>query len=250
MGDPDLFGVVDWSGMKDTLLVSEIFGPTLQGEGPTAGLPTMFLRLGLCNLSCSWCDTPYTWDWTGKNGTVYVKGEQTCRMPVKDVAAAVASDARRLVITGGEPLLQQAALATLDDFMLRQRCAVEVETNGTIVPDAQLVAWRWNVSPKLSNSGDPAEQRTRPRALETFVAWQRRGAEVTFKFVVRDEHDLSEVDTMVEAYGMANVWLMPEGRDAETIVERLGELVPLAVERGYRVTPRLHVLAYGDRRGV
>jgi len=249
VGDADLLGVVAGAAMNDALLVSEIFGPTLQGEGPTAGLPTMFLRLGGCNLACSWCDTPYTWDWTGKNGEPQDRGALV-RMPLADVAAAVASDTRRLVITGGEPLLQQAALVKLDDFMLRQRCAVEVETNGTIVPDAQLVAWRWNVSPKLTNSGDPEHRRIRSRALDTFVAWQRRAADVTFKFVVRDEADLREVDALAQEFGMTNVWLMPEGRDAQTIVERLGELVPLAVERGYRVTPRLHVLAYGDRRGV
>ena len=49
---------------KASLAVSEIFGPTLQGEGPSSGRRAMFLRLAGCNLSCSWCDTAYTWDWS------------------------------------------------------------------------------------------------------------------------------------------------------------------------------------------
>ena len=46
----------------DDLVVAEIFGPTWQGEGPSAGQVAAFVRLGLCNLTCAWCDTAYTWD--------------------------------------------------------------------------------------------------------------------------------------------------------------------------------------------
>ena len=48
---------------EPTLVISEVFGPTVQGEGPTIGRRAAFVRLGRCNLDCSWCDTPYTWDW-------------------------------------------------------------------------------------------------------------------------------------------------------------------------------------------
>ena len=44
------------------LKLSEIF-ESIQGEGPTAGEPCVFLRLAMCNLHCRWCDTKYTWDW-------------------------------------------------------------------------------------------------------------------------------------------------------------------------------------------
>ena len=44
------------------LKVSEIFD-SIQGEGPSTGTPSIFLRLSTCNLKCSWCDTKYTWDW-------------------------------------------------------------------------------------------------------------------------------------------------------------------------------------------
>jgi organic radical activating enzyme len=46
------------------LLVAEMFGPTFQGEGPSAGQRAVFVRTSRCNLSCSWCDTPHTWDWS------------------------------------------------------------------------------------------------------------------------------------------------------------------------------------------
>ena len=44
------------------LKLSEVF-ESIQGEGPSAGLPCVFVRLATCNLHCSYCDTKYTWDW-------------------------------------------------------------------------------------------------------------------------------------------------------------------------------------------
>jgi 7-carboxy-7-deazaguanine synthase len=232
-----------------TLMVSEVFGPTLQGEGPTAGTPTMFVRLGRCNLNCSWCDTPYTWDWSGQNGEAFVPGDELRLMTAREVADLATSEHRRVVITGGEPTIQRQGLAALCDLLLARRHKVEIETNGTLIPDPQLAWCRWNVSPKLANSGIDEAKRITP-ALDVYGEWSRASADVCFKFVVRNDHDLWEVDTLRTRHGLKNIWLMPEGIDAQTIVERLAWLVPAAVERGYQVTPRLHVLAYGNRRGV
>ncbi|MFT6627957.1 MAG: 7-carboxy-7-deazaguanine synthase, partial [Flavobacteriales bacterium] len=52
-----------FSHRDDALLISEIFR-TVQGEGPSTGVVSTFLRLAHCNLRCTWCDTPFTWDWT------------------------------------------------------------------------------------------------------------------------------------------------------------------------------------------
>src|SRR5882762_8325214 len=109
------------------LAVSEIFGPTWQGEGSSIGKRCYFLRLGGCNQHCVWCDTPYTWDWTGRNGTVYDPKREIRKYTPDDIVAELNrmlpdwelnDDWRRmnpkmLVISGGEPMLQQKRLVTL-----------------------------------------------------------------------------------------------------------------------------------------
>src|SRR5687768_9454687 len=91
------------------LVVSEVFGPTWQGEGPSLGRRAGFVRLGRCNLACSWCDTPYTWDWDRFDPAV-----ELTRMSVDAIADRIASmEVPLVVITGGEPLLQQSHLAPL-----------------------------------------------------------------------------------------------------------------------------------------
>jgi len=86
----------------------EIFH-SLQGEGPTIGTATVFLRLATCNLACTWCDTKYTWDWDH-----YRYDDEVISMETSSVRDSIlAFDCPHLVITGGEPLLQQRDLTGL-----------------------------------------------------------------------------------------------------------------------------------------
>ena len=91
------------------LRVAELFGPTFQGEGPTIGQRALFVRLSGCNLDCSWCDTPYTWDWNR-----FDQAQESRDTPVTEVVDWVlAHDADLVIITGGEPLIQQRRLLPL-----------------------------------------------------------------------------------------------------------------------------------------
>lgn len=236
-----------------SLSVAEKFGPTLQGEGPSLGKPAMFLRLGLCNLDCSWCDTPFTWDWTGKNGVKYDKAEQLSRVTLQEIVDwFVASGTNRLVITGGEPLVQKAGLVNLVHLLLEVNpdYRIEIETNGTIEPPLAIFELvQWNISPKLASSGVHVAKRYIPNALERFTECPQH----SFKFVICDPvRDLLEIKEMVRMHGlsMKDIYLMPEGRSAEEINQRLPELFDIATTEGTNVTTRLHVLAFGDRRGV
>jgi 7-carboxy-7-deazaguanine synthase len=226
-----------------TLVVSEIFGPTFQGEGPSVGRAAAFVRLGRCNLACSWCDTPYTWDWDHYDPAV-----ELTTMAVDDVLARVdATGAGLVVVTGGEPLLQQRHLPPLLEALRARGRRVEVETGGTIAPALpEDLVDGWNVSPKLASSGMPAERRLRPDVLRAFVATGR----AAFKFVVRTPAELDEVAAVVDDCGLDPVWVMPEGTDEATVLARLRELAPAVVARGWNLTPRLHVLVWGDRRGT
>lgn len=226
-----------------TLAVSEVFGPTVQGEGPTAGRRAGFVRLGRCNLDCSWCDTPYTWDWDRFDPAVEIT-----RTAVADVVArldAMAVD--RVVVTGGEPLLQQRALVPLLVAAGERGWAVEVETNGTLAPTPEVVAGvaQFNVSPKLANSGIAEDRRIRPAALRALAATGR----AVFKFVATGPTDLDEIAALAEAHALAPIWVMPEGTDATTVAARLATLADEVVARGWNLTPRLQILAWGDQRG-
>lgn len=225
------------------LVVSEVFGPTVQGEGPSAGRHAAFVRLGRCNLSCRWCDTPYTWDWDR-----YDPAEELRRLPVPEVLARLdAMGAGLLVVTGGEPLLQQRHLPPLLEQARGRGWRVEVETSGTIAPTlgADLVD-RYNVSPKLASAGMALHRRYRPDVLRRFV----EGGRAAFKFVVAEPSELDEVEAMVSECGLSPVWVMPEGTDAGTVLARLRVLAGPVIARGWNLSPRLHVLLWGDQRGV
>jgi 7-cyano-7-deazaguanosine (preQ0) biosynthesis protein QueE len=225
------------------LVVAEVFGPTLQGEGPSAGRRCGFVRLGGCNLDCSWCDTPYTWDWTR-----FSPERELRRVAVTEVVASVeAMGVDMLVITGGEPLLQARALLPLLAAAGERGWRVEVETNGTVAPPPQMAAQvaAFNVSPKLANSGIAEAVRIRPAALETLRATGR----AVFKFVATAASDLDEVAALVAAHRLEPVYVMPEGTTAELVVARMRELAGPALARGFHLTPRLHILLWGDQRG-
>ncbi|MGH2355715.1 MAG: 7-carboxy-7-deazaguanine synthase QueE [Chloroflexota bacterium] len=222
----------------------EIF-TSIQGEGVSAGVPSVFVRLSLCNLACSFCDTKYTWQWTR-----YDPQQEIVRLEALEVIQRVdRTGIRNVVITGGEPLLQQRALAPLVAALKAGGKRIEIETNGTVLPNVALAERvdQWNVSPKLANSGNDPARREVAAALQWFASQPHAG----FKFVIAAPDDLEEVQSLVARYDVPaeRVLLMPEGTDAATLNERSRWLVERCCERGYRFTTRLHVLLWGDRRG-
>jgi len=239
------------------LVVNEMFD-SIQGEGPSAGRRAFFLRLGRCNLDCGsgsgagWkCDTPYTWDWRGKIGPAQDPAKELHGMTVDEVVSQV-RPVGLVVITGGEPMIQQNALLELAP-RLAAFTEVEIETNGTRIPGPNLVPWvtRFNVSPKLSNSGCDPHARYNPEALDRFVSLATRG-KACFKFVAADVSDLDEIAVLAKVHGLCpeTVWVMPAGTDADTLTARAKELAPWVIGRGWNLSGRQHVMLWGDRRGV
>ena len=225
----------------------EIFA-TVQGEGTSAGVPSVFVRLAECNLRCSWCDTRYTWDWSA-----YDRAAETLELGVDEIVErvrAVSGDGvRNAVFTGGEPLLQQDALATLAARLRELGYRVEVETNGTVAPTEELAGYvdQWNVSPKLASSGNAERARHRPAVLQWFAS--RPNAQL--KFVMTSDADVGEVNELVKALGVPRerVLLSPEGVDAATIADRSRWLADRCQRHGYRLGTRLHVFLWGSERG-
>jgi organic radical activating enzyme len=227
------------------LLVAEMFGPTFQGEGPSCGQQALFVRLSRCNLSCPGCDTPYTWDWQR-----FDPRTETRRLPATDVVGWVLARSTRLVVvTGGEPLLQQDRLAPVVAALAGAGRRVEIETNGTVAPTTELVAAtaQFNVSPKLAGFAAPADaaRRIDPEVLRAFAATGK----AVFKFVVTGPADLDEVAAVQAGVGLDPVWVMPEGTDSERIVAAARALAGPVLARGWHLSSRLHVLLWGDERG-
>ncbi|WP_019632246.1 7-carboxy-7-deazaguanine synthase QueE [Actinomadura atramentaria] len=226
--------------MASVLRVAELFGPTLQGEGPSLGRHAAFVRLSGCNLACSWCDTPWTWQWR-----VYDRAAEQTAMPVDAVRDWARGRADLVVITGGEPLLQAGPVAELVAGLAGT--AVEIETNGTVAPPPELLVEHvaFNVSPKLAGAGGPEHRRLRERALRALADSGR----ARFKFVVADAAELDEVARVQAAHGLDDVWIMPEATSAGRLLELLRDLADPVIERGWNLAPRLQVLLWEDARG-
>jgi 7-carboxy-7-deazaguanine synthase len=225
----------------------EIFA-TVQGEGISVGVPSVFVRLAECNLRCTWCDTRYTWDWKQ-----FDRATETLELPIDDVDSRVLDVAgpsiRRAVLTGGEPLVQDEALTELAARLRERGFRLEVETNGTLIPSAALATLvdQWNVSPKLSGSGNGERARKRPATL----AWFRDTPTATFKFVVASNEDVLEVRQLADELGLdaSRIVLSPEGTDATTLASRSRTLAEPCQTYGYRLGTRLHVFLWGSERG-
>lgn len=240
------------AGIED-LRRAEIFA-SVQGEGPSAGRMCAFVRLSRCNLACTWCDTAYTWRFDDsrphRDDAVFDRKAEQVTLPEADVAAAIAAlGCDRLVVTGGEPLLQGAALARMA-AALPANVGIEVETNGTVRPHpafAPFVA-QYTVSPKLAHSGNDAALARDPAALAAWAADPR----AVFKFVVATPGDVAEALALADAAAMprARVWLMPEGTAPATLREREAWLKPLSETAGVHYSDRLHIHLYGDTRGT
>jgi len=228
----------------------EIFA-SLQGEGQSAGRPSVLVRLSRCNLACVWCDTAYTWRFSGPgafdrqaNQVTLSEAETADRV----LALGGANSVGRLVVTGGEPLLQAPALARF--LALLPEMHVEIETNGTVAPPPALDALihQYNVSPKLDHSGNPAALALIPARLDAFAADRR----AFFKFVIARPEDLAEVLALQAAHAIPpeRLFVMPEGTDSATLRTRSRWLAAVAMDHGLRFTDRLHIHLYGDIRGT
>lgn len=230
------------------LVVSEMFR-SLQGEGPNAGRPTTFLRLMGCNLRCSWCDTPYTWD--GSRFDLRAEGRPWQPVDLARELDRLNGDRGLLDVTGGEPLLQQRVLADVL-MLLRSRATVEVETNGTLAPllDLQREVRRFNVSPKLAGAGNGPERHDL-EILRQYAYLATHYDQALFKFVLTDPAELPEAERLVGALGVEgrHVWLMPQGRTPADMAERLPWVAEAALARGWSCSGRLHVDAFADARG-
>ncbi len=207
-----------------------------QGE-VNVGRLAFFLRTAGCNLNCVWCDTNYA-------------KTESVDMTVDDLVQQ-AMHFNRVVITGGEPLIQKQDVAKFIEKVKRKNpdIVIEIETNGTIKPlgGKFLGDVIFNVSPKLKNSGNEYSK----RIIYDTLGWFSE-INANFKFVIDSPDDIDEVNLLVSEFGISKrqVFLMPQGKTKEEQLNKMEAIARYAKVNGYNISPRLHVLIYGNKRGV
>lgn len=224
--------------------VSEIFH-SIQGEGVSAGRPAVFLRTALCNLTCTWCDTKYTWDW--KN---YDYAREVREMEAPEIYQKISNyKTKRLVITGGEPLMPQRQLEPLVKLLKDDGYFVEVETNGTFLPNELFdrSVDQWNVSPKLANSENSLRMRQKGGCYEYF----RKKPNAYFKYAVGRYSDIDEIKNLMAKYELPaeKIILMPEATTRSGLIEQGRWVSSVASNNGFMYSDRLHVMLWDGQRG-
>ena len=235
--------ILELSSVGFPVLISEIF-ESVQGEGPWAGAPSLFIRTSGCNLRCWFCDTPYTsWQPEGSQQSLSQLEETVKASTVPDV-----------VLTGGEPLLvgEMVELSRLCQGLGRR---VTIETAGTV--DLNVSCDLMAISPKLRNS-IPADaiwklrhDRTRhqPDVLHALLGRYHS----ILKFVIETPDDLNEVHSYLDEFPELRndqIWLMPQARDREQLQEKSQWLSKAAEQCGFQYSSRLHIELFGNRRGT
>ena len=250
---------------SNKIAVSEYFY-SLQGEGRTMGIPAIFLRLTGCNLMCggygvekdgilrdgaSWvCDTIAVWI----KGTTYSFEELLDLLNEKINFIQRLNKGVHLVITGGEPLLQQGRIVSFLEYLEQNHACkpiLEIETNATIVPSVELDSrvHYWNTSPKLKNSGMPEKERIKAEALSFFY----ENSKTMFKFVISEFADWEEIKTdfidtaLVEK---EQIVLMPAADSLENLLKKNQLVAEICIQHQIRMCTRLHVEIWNQLTGV
>lgn len=230
------------------LHISEQFY-SVQGEGRTMGTPAIFIRLGGCNLLCKgdgWiCDSIDVW-------------KKSEKVEYKDVfdddeITTLHTGKVHLIITGGEPMLHQANITSFLLWFETKYAflpTIEIETNGTIQPTTKLFRMvdYWNVSPKLSNSGEPLSKRKISRVIRYFSRLGHK--KVIFKFVVNNENDVNEIYKDFMQTTLRNIWLMPAGATQEELNKVRPIVVEMCKKYMFKYSERLQVVVWDKAVGV
>lgn len=239
----------------ESLPINELFY-SLQGEGKFAGVPSVFVRTSGCNLRCWFCDSYHT-SWEPTHAW----------MNTKEIVEEVSTHARadHVVVTGGEPLIHEETTHLIESLS-NDGYHITVETNGTVYPDAAIDFA--SISPKLSSStptaakdpkgeGEWSEKHEELRIDMTALTRLVESYPFQLKFVVTSREDIEEINNLVKRtrhqtnarIQNQDILLMPEGQTENQIAKKREKVADLAMEYGYRYTPRLHVNLWNDETG-
>ncbi|MDQ0458066.1 7-carboxy-7-deazaguanine synthase QueE [Rhizobium paknamense] len=240
---------------ETTIRVSEIFGPTIQGEGVLIGQPTVFVRTGGCDYRCSWCDSLHAVESRFR--------EDWQPLSVEAIWAEVEtlSNGKPLMVSlsGGNPAIQPLGPLIAHGHARGYRFALE--TQGSVPKDWFADLDVLVLSPKPPSSG----METDWQKLEDCLSMADGKPQTVLKFIVFDDADYAYAKSAAARFPALPVTLQPGNHtppppeeedaviDLDGIMARMHWLVDKVMEDGWftaRVLPQLHVLLWGNRRGV
>ncbi|MEA3446449.1 MAG: 7-carboxy-7-deazaguanine synthase QueE [Bacteroidota bacterium] len=266
--------------LKDLPATGQDFPGTIQGEGKLIGIPVLFVRTAGCNLRCLWempdgtvsaCDTPYSsFDLQGS-------GYFDIRY-VLDTIAQNLGHIQHVVISGGEPMLQNKALIELCRLLkLELKVHISIESNATIFDDdlAYYVDF-FSLSPKLKGSVPNTakleklnlsglenysllheKRRMNIKIIQQFIDLRKKAYvpdyDFQLKFVVSSKDEEQEIKAILRkltAWKNSDIVLMPVGVSGNELKSSTKLCWTMAVRNGWRFTPRLHIDLFGDKSGV
>lgn len=233
--------------------VVEVFGPTVQGEGPLAGVPTFFVRLGLCDYRCSWCDSMYAVDpVTVKEHAEYMDADG-----IVEAIRKLKDGPEWVTLSGGNPAMHD--LGPLVKELRDRRLKIAVETQGSVWRPWLARVQQLVVSPKPPSSGMATDANIARTAKFIATAEKEVRAERRcLKIVVFDEADYEWAKELLagsswRGYLSAGTPI-PDDDPRDAILERYRWLCERVAGdmslRAVSVLPQLHVLAWGQVRGV
>jgi len=238
------------------LAISEVFY-SIQGEGITSGYPAVFIRLGGCNLMCGGMGTQFDKQlynqatWRCDTIEVWMKSKAVNVNQVLSENEHIAiANGSNIIITGGEPLIQQNALKTFIEYIdsLYKNVYIEIETNGTVNPSDYLTQRidQWNCSPKLENSGNE-----KVMFYHKDIIQKLNKLNTIFKFVVSQENDWKNIDKLyIPLINKDKVWLMPSGENKDLLNESKQIVAELCKKYYIKYTNRLHIEIWNKKTGV
>ena len=249
--------------MQDKIPVMEIFGPTIEGEGSVIGRKTMFVRTGGCDYQCSWCDSKFTWDGSQK---------ATMMEPFEIYSKLVASahtdqniyerqfNFDHVTITGGNPALIGQPMQKLIDYLHTRGIKVGIETQGSKWQDWFHIVDDLVISPKPPSSGMTTNLDILDEILLTYLKFSYNAS---LKIVVYDKEDYAFAKILHKRYPGIPFFLSQCNPDTDSrdnmylrsmLIGRLKGLVDTVLSdpemNNVKVLPQLHVLLWGNKRGV
>ncbi|MBF0676055.1 7-carboxy-7-deazaguanine synthase QueE [Pseudomonas sp.] len=237
------------------IAISEIFGPTIQGEGALIGMPTVFVRTGGCDFRCSWCDTRYAVDPAFRADWQSLDAETI----LAEVNRLSGGEPILVTLSGGNPALQP--LEELLKLGHAQGHRFAMETQGSTAQPWFAELDYLTLSPKPPSSDMPF----RRERFEVCLAAAGADTQVSLKLVIADEADYQWAKTLAADYPDLPLFLQPcnptpatpeqpeREADIQTLNAQLRWLVErISADRWYRprVLPQLHVLIWNNERGV
>lgn len=235
--------------------VAEIFGPTIQGEGPHVGMKTMFVRVVGCDFKCAWCDSKFAWK-ANENTKLYTS-EQLASTLLNE---CIKNNCSNVVLTGGNPCLYD--FNEVIDVLHDNDITIDIETQGSKLPDWLHKIDLLVISPKAPSSHQPDVYDN----INNFLSNTYPDIGIAIKIPIFNDEDFEfakKYYKLVEDYenlldidlylSVGNTNTSEEGDISQRILDDykilINKVCDSKMERVF-ILPQVHTLVWGNRQGV